>query len=224
MRIITELMEDIQYITEANGNGSCYIEGIFLQSDKKNKNGRIYPRPIMEREVARYNREMVSQKRALGELGHPKGAGINLERVSHMIESLTPSGSDFIGRAKILRNTPYGQIAESLIREGARLGVSSRGMGSVEDKNGTAYVKEDFRLATAADIVADPSAPDAFVRGLMEETEWIFEHDIFDEQQLTEAQKRIRAARKRNLAETKLFVFESLLESVKNSKLTETLD
>ena len=169
MLLIQEEIEEVQYLTEdaVDGKRSYIIEGVFLQAEKKNRNGRMYPRDLLSREVARYNVNYVQQNRAFGELGHPDSPTINLDRVSHMIKSLTPDGSNFIGRAKIL-DTPYGKIVKNLIDEGARLGVSSRGLGSLRAQNGVQMVQDDFYLATAADIVADPSAPDAFVRGIME--------------------------------------------------------
>ena len=168
MKLISEEIQDAEYLIEdANGKKNYKIKGIFLQSDIKNRNGRVYPKEIMIKEVNRYNKEFVEKKRAFGELGHPDGPTVNLERVSHMITNLQQDGSNYVGEAKIM-NTPYGKIVKGLIDEGAQLGVSSRGMGSLEQRNGANYVKSDFMLATAADIVADPSAPDAFVQGIME--------------------------------------------------------
>ena len=170
-------LQDVEYITEQNedGNKNYKIKGIFMQADVKNRNGRVYPMEVLEREVAKYNKKFVNEKRAFGELGHPEGPTVNLERVSHMITSLKPDGKNFIGEAKIM-STPMGKIVKNLMDEGAKLGVSSRGMGSLMQKNGANYVRDDFYLATAADIVADPSAPNAFVEGIMEGKEWVWNH------------------------------------------------
>ena len=189
---------------------SYKIKGIFLQSDLKNRNGRVYPKQVLEQEVARYNREFINKKRAFGELGHPDGPTVNLERVSHMITSLTPDGKNFIGEAKIM-DTPYGKIVKGLIDEGAQLGVSSRGMGSIIQRNGANYVKDDFYLATAADIVADPSAPDAFVEGIMESKEWVWDNGKLVEKDIEAWKQEIREAKQRKLDEVKLKVFESFL-------------
>lgn len=176
MKLITEEITDVEFITEEkNGKTSMYIEGIFLQAEIKNRNGRVYPYDILLNEVNRYIKEKVDKKMALGELCHSAGPTIILDRVSHMITSLKPQGNNFIGKAKILENTPMGKIAAALISEGVRLGVSSRGIGSLVERNGTRYVSNDFMLATAADIVADPSAPDAFVNGIYEGVEWIYD-------------------------------------------------
>lgn len=177
MHLICEVNEDLQYITEAKENGQkqYFIEGIFMQGDLKNRNGRIYPAAIIAKEVNRYNEQFVNKNRAFGELGHPDGPTINLDRVSHMITELRQEGSNFVGKAKIM-DTPMGKIVKNLIDDGASLGVSSRGMGSVKpNRQGIMEVQEDFMLATAGDIVADPSAPNAFVRGIMEGTEWIYD-------------------------------------------------
>jgi hypothetical protein len=176
----------------------------------KNRNGRVYPKDILENEVSRYNREFINKKRAFGELGHPDGPTVNLERVSHMITSLKPDGKNFIGEAKIM-DTPYGKIVKGLIDEGAQLGVSSRGMGSLIQRNGANYVKDDFYLATAADIVADPSAPDAFVEGIMENKEWVWDNGRLVERDIEAWKQQIREARQRKLDETKLKVFKSFL-------------
>ena len=176
----------------------------------KNRNGRVYPKEVLENEVARYNREFINKKRAFGELGHPDGPTVNLERVSHMITKLTPDGKNFIGEAKIM-DTPYGKIVKGLIDEGAQLGVSSRGMGSIIQRNGANYVKDDFYLATAADIVADPSAPDAFVEGIMESREWVWENGKLVERDIEAWKRQIREAKQRKLDEIKLKVFESFL-------------
>jgi hypothetical protein len=179
-------MENVEYITEATSNGKNYkIKGTFLQADVKNRNGRVYPLNILEKEVGRYNKEFIQKKRAFGELGHPDGPTVNLERVSHMITDLYPDGKNFVGEAKVM-DTPYGKIVKNLIDEGAMLGVSSRGMGSLEPKNGAQVVKNDFYLATAADIVADPSAPNAFVEGIMEGKDWVWDNGIVKEVDIAE--------------------------------------
>jgi len=211
MKLISEEIQDAQYLVEeTNGKKNYKIKGIFLQSDLKNRNGRVYPKEVLENEVARYNREFINKKRAFGELGHPDGPTVNLERVSHMITKLTPDGKNFIGEAKIM-DTPYGKIVKGLIDEGAQLGVSSRGMGSIIQRNGANYVKDDFYLATAADIVADPSAPDAFVEGIMESKEWVWENGKLVERDIEAWKRQIREAKQRKLDEVKLKVFESFL-------------
>jgi len=211
MKLISEEIQNAEYLVEDNGGKKSYkIKGIFLQSDLKNRNGRVYPKEVLENEVARYNREFINKKRAFGELGHPDGPTVNLERVSHMITKLTPDGRNFIGEAKIM-DTPYGKIVKGLIDEGAQLGVSSRGMGSIIQRNGANYVKDDFYLATAADIVADPSAPDAFVEGIMESKEWVWENGKLVERDIEAWKRQIREAKQRKLDEVKLKVFESFL-------------
>ena len=211
MKLISEEIQNAEYLVEDNGGKKSYkIKGIFLQSDLKNRNGRVYPKEVLENEVARYNREFINKKRAFGELGHPDGPTVNLERVSHMITKLTPDGKNFIGEAKIM-DTPYGKIVKGLIDEGAQLGVSSRGMGSIIQRNGANYVKDDFYLATAADIVADPSAPDAFVEGIMESREWGWENGKLVERDIEAWKRQIREAKQRKLDETKLKVFKSFL-------------
>ena len=220
MKLITEQWcDNIEYIVEADpktGKKSVYIEGIMLQTEVKNKNGRIYPKDIMKKEVARYTKEFIDQKRAYGELGHPEGPTINLERTSHLIQSLTEDGNNYVGKAKIL-STPMGEIVKSLLADGARLGVSSRGMGSLKASKGnsnTQEVQSDFQLATAADIVADPSAPDAFVNGVMEGVEWIWDNGVIKAQKIEEYKHSIRRARTHKLQETKLKVFRSFLENL----------
>ena len=211
MKLISEEIQNAEYLVEDNGGKKSYkIKGIFLQSDLKNRNGRVYPKEVLENEVARYNREFINKKRAFGELGHPDGPTVNLERVSHMITKLTPDGKNFIGEAKIM-DAPYGKIVRGLIDEGAQLGVSSRGMGSIIQRNGANYVKDDFYLATAADIVADPSAPDAFVEGIMESREWVWENGKLVERDIEAWKRQIREAKQRKLDEIKLKVFESFL-------------
>ena len=214
MKLISEEIQNAEYLVEDNGGKKSYkIKGIFLQSDLKNRNGRVYPKQVLEQEVARYNREFINKKRAFGELGHPDGPTVNLERVSHMITSLTPDGKNFIGEAKIM-DTPYGKIVKGLIDEGAQLGVSSRGMGSIIQRNGANYVKDDFYLATAADIVADPSAPDAFVEGIMESKEWVWDNGKLVERDIEAWKQQIREAKQRKLEEVKLNVFESFLKKL----------
>ena len=192
MKLISESIEDIEYITEddVEGKKNYRIKGVFLQAEIKNRNGRIYPMPVLEKEVSRYNKEYIQKKRAFGELGHPDGPTVNLERVSHMITSLSPDGKNFIGEAKIT-DTPYGKIVKNLIDEGAKLGVSSRGMGSLEPRRGAQVVKDDFYLATAADIVADPSAPNAFVEGIMEGKEWIWDNGAVREMDIEAYRKEL---------------------------------
>ena len=185
-------LQDVEYITEQNEDGkkNYKIKGIFMQADIKNKNGRVYPMEILQKEVKRYNKEFINEKRAYGELGHPEGPTVNLERASHMITALYPDGKNFVGEAKVL-STPMGNIVKSLMDEGAKLGVSSRGMGSLEQKNGANYVRDDFYLATVADIVSDPSAPSAFVEGIMEGKEWVWTHGALLEADLVEMKERI---------------------------------
>jgi len=211
MKLITESIEDVQVLVEeSNGKKNLYIEGVFLQGDIKNRNGRVYPFSVLEREVGRYNESYVSAGRALGELGHPDGPTVNLDRVSHKIVSLRAEGSNFIGKAQIL-STPMGNIAKSLLESGVKLGVSSRGMGSIEEKNGANYVRDDFMLATAADIVADPSAPDAFVNGIMEGKEWVWDNGILKESKVAKYQRYISEATRKNIEERSLKVFEDFL-------------
>ena len=211
MKLISEEVQSAEYLVEeTNGKKEYKIRGIFLQSDVKNRNGRVYPREVLVREVNRYNKEFVERKRAFGELGHPDGPTVNLERVSHMITKLSPNGKDFIGEAKIM-NTPYGKIVKGLIDEGAQLGVSSRGMGSISMRNGVNYVKDDFYLATAADIVADPSAPDAFVEGIMESREWVWDNGVLKQVDMESWKRQIQEARRTVLEEKKLEVFKSFL-------------
>ena len=215
MKLITEVYESIEYISEANENGEkeYFIEGIFMQANKKNRNGRMYPTEVLEREVDRYNKEYVVKNRAFGELGHPQGPTINLERVSHMIKELKKDGDNFVGKAKIM-DSPYGTIVKNLIKEGASLGVSSRGMGSLKSKNGVNEVQGDFYLATAADIVAAPSAPDAFVEGIMEGVEWVYEGGRWVEQFVEQAQEEIKTVSKSDLERTKLRIFENFLKKL----------
>jgi hypothetical protein len=217
MKLITELNESIKYVTEKTESGkkTMYIEGVFLQSEIKNRNGRVYPKAVLEREVNRYNEQFVQKGRAFGELGHPDGPQINLDRISHIIESLKQDGSNFIGRAKIT-DTPMGNIARGIIESGGQLGVSTRGMGSIKlNKEGVNEVQDDFHLATAADIVADPSAPDAFVNGIMEGVEWIWENNMLIAHR---AKLQVeQAVRSRNLETQKLKVFENFINSISKS-------
>ena len=216
MKLITEEISNVQIITEGKGaNKKLYIEGVFLQGDIKNRNGRMYPMETLSREVKRYNETFVQKGRALGELGHPDGPTVNLDRVSHKITSLVQEGSNFKGKAQIL-NTPMGKIASSLLDEGVMLGVSSRGVGSLRTTNeGHKVVGEDFMLATAADIVADPSAPDAFVQGIMEGKEWVWEGGILREQLAERTQKRINTlVDQRRLEEHKLNLFNEFLSNL----------
>ena len=213
MRLISEITESVKYITEANGK-ELYIEGVFLQADLKNRNGRLYPGAIMEKEVKRYTTEYIDKKRAFGELGHPEGPTINLDRVSHMITQLRQEGNNYIGKAKIT-DTPNGNIVKSLIKEGAQLGVSSRGMGTLKaNKKGIQEVQGDFYLATAADIVADPSAPDAFVNGIMEGKEWIWNNGVIAERQIAEYQDIVRRASGKRLTSLEATVFEDFISKL----------
>ena len=214
MRLITENIEDIQILTEEkDGKKTLYIEGVFLQSEIKNRNGRVYPFDVLNKEVQRYSEEYVSAGRALGELGHPDGPTVNLDRVSHKITSLKAEGNNFIGKARIL-DTPMGTIAKSLLGEGVKLGVSSRGMGSLKEENGVKVVGEDFMLATAADIVADPSAPDAFVNGIMEGKEWVWEGGLLREKQIQELKDSVDKASKVELEEKMLSAFDRFLSNL----------
>ena len=200
MKLISEEATNVEFLTEATKSGgkNYFIEGIFMQANKKNRNGRIYPTEILQKEAKRYTTEFIKKKRAFGELGHPDGPTVNLERVSHMIEELEEVDQNFMGRAKIL-DTPYGKIVKNLIDEGAQLGVSSRGMGSLKSgKNGISEVQGDFYLATAADIVADPSAPDAFVAGIMEGKEWVWDNGLLKETQIQEYKDKIEKSSRKD--------------------------
>ena len=206
MKLISEALEDVKFLAEEDDNGkkNYKIKGIFMQADIKNRNGRIYPMEVLQKEVQRYNKDQINENRAYGELGHPEGPTINLERASHMITSLVPDGKNFIGEAKIL-STPMGKIVENLLSDGAKLGVSSRGMGSLAQKRGANYVNGDFYLATAADIVADPSAPNAFVQGVMEGKEWVWNQGTLVEAELVRMKDRIeRRTRSRHAKEDAL--------------------
>ena len=217
MKLISESIEDIEYITEddAEGKKNYRIRGVFLQAEVKNRNGRIYPMPVLEKEVSRYNKEYVNKNRAFGELGHPDGPTVNLERVSHMITKLHPDGKNFIGEAKIM-DTPYGKIVKNLINEGAKLGVSSRGMGSLEPRRGAQVVKDDFYLATAADIVADPSAPNAFVEGIMEGKEWVWQNGAVKEMDIEAYRKELDMKYERAQArqEKAVEIFENFMSKL----------
>jgi hypothetical protein len=213
MRLIAEITEDVQIITEENSK-NLFIEGVFLQSEIANKNSRRYPKQVMQREVKRYMKEYVEANRAFGELGHPEGPSINLDRVSHMIVSLKEDGNNYIGRAKIM-NTPMGNIARNIIECGGKLGVSSRGLGSLKTTSeGINEVQDDFFLATAADIVADPSAPDAFVQGIMENKDWMFVNGSWTYQNIEETKKLIQKTNQRQIQEMKIRAFESFLNSI----------
>ena len=202
-------------IVEENEKGQkeYFIEGIFMQSEIKNRNGRVYPKEVMQKEVGRYVKEFVEKDRAFGELGHPDGPTINLDKVSHLITKLEEDGNNYVGRAKIL-STPNGQIVRNLIDDGAKLGVSSRGLGSLEQKGGSQYVKDDFQLATAGDIVADPSAPEAFVNGIMEGTEWVYENGLLTARQVDEMQTETRNAKSNKLEEVKLNQWKRFVENL----------
>ena len=216
MKLISEFNETISpIITESKENGKkdYFIEGIFMQSDIKNRNGRVYPKEVMQKEVDRYVKEFVEKDRAFGELGHPEGPTINLDKVSHLIQSLTLEGKNYVGKAKIL-STPNGQIVKNLIDDGAKLGVSSRGLGSLEQKGNAQYVKDDFQHATAGDIVADPSAPEAFVEGIMEGVEWVYQNGILTALQVEDMQKTLKTAKLNKLEETKLNLWKRFVESL----------
>ena len=217
MKLISEFndyaIEPVIVEENEKGQKEYFIEGIFMQSEIKNRNGRVYPKDIMKKEVARYNKEFVEKDRAFGELGHPEGPTINLDKVSHMITSLREDGNNYVGKAKIL-STPNGQIVRNLIDDGAKLGVSSRGLGSLEQKNGAQVVKADFQLATAGDIVADPSAPEAFVEGIMEGVEWIYENGILRAQEIEQMKREIQVAKLNKLEETKLKVWSKFVENL----------
>jgi hypothetical protein len=216
MKLITEQNENIliEAVAEGSGAGKNYfIQGVFLQANLQNRNGRVYPLDILEKEVSRYNQAYVSQNRALGELGHPDGPTINMERVCHKIVELYRDGNNFIGKAKIL-NTPFGKIVQALIDDGVKLGVSSRGMGTLKEVRGVQEVQDDFYLATAADIVADPSAPSAFVQGIMEGKEWIWDNGILSEKKLDQIKKTMKTASRKQVEESLLLDFQKLLSGM----------
>ena len=216
MKLITEMTEDIQLLAELNektGEKDYYIEGIFMQSNQKNRNGRVYPEPVLMKEVERYNKEYVQKNRAMGELNHPQGPTVNLDRVSHIIKELKQQGDDVYGKAKIM-DTPMGRIAKNLIDEGAKLGVSSRGMGSLkQNKEGVNEVQKDFMLA-AVDIVADPSAPNAFVNGIMEGAEWVWDNGVLREKHIADYKKEIERTNKQDLEEKMLSVFTDFISKI----------
>ena len=225
MKLFREINEEVQILTEESDKGDkkYFIEGVFLQGNLKNRNGRVYPMEILDKEASRYSKSFIEQKRAFGELGHPEGPTINLERVSHMITSLHREGDNYIGKAKVM-DTPYGKIVKNLIDEGAKLGVSSRGIGSLEEKSGVNFVKDDFQLATAADIVADPSAPDAFVNGILEGKEWVYQAGLLitkntlqAEEMVEETQKELRKIRSvdpRRLEEKAVKAFSRFIQNL----------
>ena len=215
VKLFSEAIEEVQYITEAKeGGGKNYkIKGIFLQADIKNRNGRVYPMEVLQKEVSRYNKKFIKENRAYGELGHPDGPTVNLERVSHMVTELYPDGKNFIGEAKIM-GTPMGEIVKNIIDEGGKLGVSSRGMGSLDQKNGANYVRDDFYLATAADIVADPSAPNAFVEGIMEGKEWVWNNGALVEAELVELRRKFDVKKRQRNAKFEALEFAKFLKKL----------
>ena len=215
VKLIAEAVEEVEYITEEKeGGGKNYkIRGIFMQADIKNRNGRIYPMEVLDEEVKNYNKKFIKQNRAFGELGHPDGPTVNLERVSHMITSLKPDGKNFIGEAKIM-DTPMGKIVKNLMDEGAKLGVSSRGMGSLKQKGGANVVSDDFYLATAADIVADPSAPNAFVEGIMEGKEWVWNNGALVEAHVAELKKKFDVKKHQRQVNLEALEFAKFLEKL----------
>ena len=215
VKLISEAVEEVEYITEEKENGgkNYKIRGIFMQADIKNRNGRIYPMEVLDEEVKNYNKKFIKQNRAFGELGHPDGPTVNLERVSHMITSLKPDGKNFIGEAKIM-DTPMGKIVKNLMDEGAKLGVSSRGMGSLKQKGGANVVSDDFYLATAADIVADPSAPNAFVEGIMEGKEWVWNNGALVEAHVADLKKRFDVKKHQRQVNLEALEFAKFLEKL----------
>jgi len=216
MKLICEVNEqDVEYITEAKENGQkdYKIKGVFMQGEIKNRNGRVYPMQVLDEQVKKYTENYVNQNRAYGELGHPSGPTINLERVSHMITDLNKEGNNYIGEAKIM-DTPYGKIVKNLMDEGAKLGVSSRGMGSLKQNGDSQVVQKDYHLATAADIVADPSAPDAFVEGIMEGKEWVWDNGVLREAQVNEYKEEIKKTSKADLEGAKLKIFANFLSKL----------
>ena len=215
VKLFSEAVEEVEYITEEKeGGGKNYkIRGIFMQADIKNRNGRVYPMEVLDEEVRKYNKNFIEQNRAFGELGHPDGPTVNLERVSHMITSLKPDGKNFIGEAKIM-DTPMGKIVKNLMDEGAKLGVSSRGMGSLKQKGGANVVSDDFYLATAADIVADPSAPNAFVEGIMEGKEWVWNHGALVEAHVADLKKKFDVKKHQRQVNLEALEFAKFLEKL----------
>ena len=215
VKLISEAVEEVEYITEEKENGgkNYKIRGIFMQADIKNRNGRLYPMEVLDEEVKKYNEKFIQQNRAFGELGHPDGPTVNLERVSHMITSLKPDGKNFIGEAKIM-DTPMGKIVQNLMDEGAKLGVSSRGMGSLKQKGGANVVSDDFYLATAADIVADPSAPNAFVEGIMEGKEWVWNNGALVEAHVADLKKKFDVKKRQRQVNLEALEFAKFLEKL----------
>ena len=215
VKLFSEAVEEVEFITEAKENGgkNYKIRGIFMQADVKNRNGRVYPMEVLEKEVAKYNRNFIREKRAFGELGHPDGPTVNLERVSHITTSLVPDGKNFLGEAKIM-DTPMGKIVQNLMDEGCKLGVSSRGMGSLQQKGGTNYVKDDFYLATAADIVADPSAPNAFVEGVMEGKEWVWNNGALVEAHVADLRKKFDVKSRQRQSNVEALEFARFLKKL----------
>ena len=215
VKLFSEAVEEVEYITEAadSGKKNYKIKGVFLQADIKNRNGRIYPMEVLEKEVAKYNRNFIREKRAFGELGHPDGPTVNLERVSHITTSLVPDGKNFLGEAKIM-DTPMGKIVQNLMDEGCKLGVASRGMGSLQQKGGTNYVKDDFYLATAADIVADPSAPNAFVEGVMEGKEWVWNNGALVEAHVADLRKKFDVKSRQRQSNVEALEFARFLKKL----------
>ena len=214
MKLISETLEDVKFLKEEDEKGKTYkIKGIFMQGDIKNRNGRVYPVEVLKDEIDRYNEKFVSKKRAYGELGHPEGPTVNLDRVSHMVTSLKQDGSNFIGEAKVM-DTPMGKIVKNIMDEGGTLGVSSRGMGSLEQKNGANYVKKDFMLAAAADIVADPSAPNAFVQGIMEGKEWVWNNGLLKEVQMEEIVDDIQEGVRKKTPNIEAIAFAKFLKKL----------
>ena len=213
VKLFSEAVEEVEFITEAKESGgkNYKIRGIFMQADVKNRNGRVYPMEVLEKEVTKYNKNFIRENRAFGELGHPEGPTVNLERVSHMITELHPDGKNFIGEAKIM-DTPMGKIVKNLMDEGGKLGVSSRGMGSLDSKNGANYVRDDFYLATAADIVADPSAPNAFVEGIMEGKEWIWNNGALVEAHVADLKKKFDVKQRQKQANMEALEFAKFLK------------
>ncbi len=214
MKLISEYNEAKPLVeSKDNGKKDYFIEGVFMQADIKNRNGRVYPKEIMDKEVKRYIKEFVNEQRAFGELGHPEGPTINLDKVSHMITELNEDGTNWVGKAKIL-STPNGEIVKNLIDDGAKLGVSSRGLGSLEQKSDAQYVKSDFQLATAGDIVADPSAPDAFVDGIMEGVEWIMDNGILKRQEMESMRQILMKEKQSRLEETKINLWKEFVKNL----------
>jgi|TARA_B100001996_G_scaffold283520_1_gene223806 hypothetical protein len=215
MKLISEALENVKFLTEEDDKGSknYKIQGVFMQGNIKNRNGRVYPTDVLENEVKRYSEKFIEKNRAYGELGHPEGPTVNLDRVSHMVTSLQRDGDDFIGEAKIM-NTPMGKIVKNIIDEGGTLGVSSRGMGSLEQKNGANYVKKDFMLAAAADIVADPSAPKAFVNGIMEGKEWVWNNGLLKEVEISEIVETIESSVRKKLPNVEALAFAKFLKKL----------